>query len=84
MNYFQAGILAPLPFAARHLFFSIAEGDAHGIRASLDALRGLADGDATVVGLGQSLTLALGAQIQRYCQMLCTVDVIRRRLYAAA
>ena len=65
MNYFQAGILAPLPLAARHLFFSIAEGDAHSIRASLDALRGLADGDATVVGLGQSLTLALGAQIQQ-------------------
>ncbi|HEY3177981.1 MAG TPA: Dyp-type peroxidase [Casimicrobiaceae bacterium] len=63
MNDFQPGILAPIPLAARHLFFSIANPD--GVRVSLKALRDVADGDATVVGLGHSLTLTLGANIEQ-------------------
>lgn len=63
MNNFQAGILAPVPAAARHLFFSIA--NAGGISAAVKALAAFADGEATLVGLGQSATDALGATIDR-------------------
>ncbi|MGB7540727.1 MAG: Dyp-type peroxidase [Burkholderiales bacterium] len=57
----QPGILAPVPAHARNLFFVIgAEADP---RASLRALRDSADGDRTVVGLGESLVLALGRKI---------------------
>jgi putative iron-dependent peroxidase len=57
----QPGILAPVPALARYLFFVIGpEADS---RASLRALCGSADGDRTVVGLGESLVLALGRKI---------------------
>jgi len=61
MNNFQAGILAPLPLVARHLFFSIANAD--GIRASVKALADFADGESALVGLGRSVVSALGATI---------------------
>src|SRR4051812_18688751 len=63
MNNFQAAILAPPPLAARHLFFSISNAD--GLRASVKALAEFADGDATVVGLGRSIALALDAKIDQ-------------------
>jgi len=63
MNNFQTGILAPVPLTARYLFFSIA--DADGLRASVKALAGFADGDATLVGLGRSVACALDARIDQ-------------------
>lgn len=57
----QAGILAPVPALARHLFFGMASGG--DLRKSLRALGSLADGDGTVVGLGRSSVLALGRDI---------------------
>ena len=61
MNNFQAGILAPIPLVARHLFFSIANAD--GIRASVKALGDFADGESALVGLGRSAAFALGGAI---------------------
>ena len=58
----QPGILAPIPRAARHLFFVLAP--AADPRACLRALRELVDGEGTVAGLGQSLVLALGREIE--------------------
>lgn len=57
----QPGILAPLPKHARYLTFSL--GDERQIKAALDALRELADGESTVVGCGQGLADGLGARI---------------------
>lgn len=61
MDGAQPGILDPLSPLARYLVFSLgADTEArHGLRA----LRDLADGRRTVVGVGQSLALALGATI---------------------
>jgi putative iron-dependent peroxidase len=61
MSKHQAGITDSVPLHGRHLFFV-----AHpGISAerALRALRDYADGNATVVGLGQSLLLALGRNV---------------------
>jgi porphyrinogen peroxidase len=62
MDNVQPGILAPVPSLARYLFFTIAPGADP--RGALRSLRGMADGDATVVGLGRSLVLALGRDIE--------------------
>ena len=61
MSTFQAGILAPVPKHARYLVFSL-EPDATPTTA-LQALKEVADGDKTVVGVGLSLVLALGRKI---------------------
>lgn len=61
MNQEQTGILAPLPQQARYLSFELAEPEA--AHDSLLALQPLVDGDQIVVGIGQSLALALGADI---------------------
>ena len=61
MSNEQTGILAPLPDLARYLSFELAEPEtAH---ESLKALQEIADGHEVVVGVGQSLTLALNAEI---------------------
>ncbi|MBI4247311.1 MAG: Dyp-type peroxidase [Candidatus Rokubacteria bacterium] len=57
----QQGILAPAPSVARHLFFVTTSRE--GVALSLRALRDIADGDAAVVGLGQSLVRALGREV---------------------
>lgn len=61
MSHVQRGILAPVPQVARHLFFVTSPGSDPA--RSMRALRDIADGDATVVGLGQSLVLALGREV---------------------
>lgn len=64
MSHFQSGILAPVPPLARHLFFAIESVDALGqLPAVLTALLPLVDGDATVVGLGESLVHALDGKL---------------------
>lgn len=62
MIHFQPGILAtPIPSQARHLFFALES--AADLPAALERLARLADGERTVVGLGESLVLALGRHI---------------------
>jgi porphyrinogen peroxidase len=60
---FQPGILAPIPAAARHLRFSLADAEPHDVRAALERLREEADGNATVVGMGLPLIKALGTEV---------------------
>ena len=61
MSQAQQGILDPVPAQGRYLFFDLVPGaDARG---SLEALRDLVDGTSAVIGLGQSLVLALDARI---------------------
>jgi putative iron-dependent peroxidase len=61
MHNAQAGILAPIPKFASYLFFhALTHAD---LPAALQRLAQLADGQRIVVGLGQSLVLALGQQI---------------------
>lgn len=62
MTDIQPGILAPVPRLARYLFL-VATPEAD-IGAALRALRDRADGEWTVVGLGRSLVLALGHEIE--------------------
>jgi putative iron-dependent peroxidase len=61
MSQMQKGILAPVPALARYLSFTIAPGKnpAGGLRNLVK----LADGEKTVVGLGQSLVRALGRDV---------------------
>ncbi|TLS66930.1 Dyp-type peroxidase [Mariprofundus erugo] len=54
----QRGILADVPQVGRHLLFSLMPG--HDLRPALQAISELADGETVVVGLGQSLVLAMG------------------------
>jgi len=61
MSNVQTGILAPVPRDARYLFFTAAADRDHAV--SLRALRDVADGDSTVVGLGLSLIFALGREV---------------------
>ena len=62
MSQYQPGILAaPVPLQARHLFFAVDSLAA--VPAALDALVQWAD-SAAVVGLGEPLVNALGAQIE--------------------
>lgn len=61
MSQVQKGILAPVPKQARYLSFTITpEKDPAG---SLRNLSKIADGDKTVVGLGQSLVRAFGREV---------------------
>ncbi|MCK9283989.1 MAG: Dyp-type peroxidase [Rhodocyclaceae bacterium] len=57
----QSGILAPVPLAARHLFFRQMPGS--DVDAALRALAASVDGDRVVAGLGLSLVQALGAAV---------------------
>lgn len=61
MSETQQGILADVPAAARHLFFTAAP-DVHPARA-LRALASVVDGETIVVGLGLSLVQSLGKKI---------------------
>jgi porphyrinogen peroxidase len=58
----QTGILAPVPRQARYLSFTAAP-DAD-LRAPLAWLAAMADGETTVVGLGDSLVRSLGRRIE--------------------
>jgi len=62
MSQAQKGILAPVPKQARYLSFTIAPEE--NPAGSLRNLCKLADGDKTVVGLGQSLVRALGREVR--------------------
>ncbi|MCX7166452.1 MAG: Dyp-type peroxidase [Rhodocyclales bacterium] len=69
MTEVQPGILAAVPRLARYLFFVLRpEAD---VRSALRKLADLADGDRTVVGLGRSLTLALGHEIEGLATFPC-------------
>jgi putative iron-dependent peroxidase len=58
----QPGILADVPRTARYLTFDLVpNGD---IAGALDALRHLADGENTVVGIGLATVVALGKTIE--------------------
>ncbi|WP_447790843.1 Dyp-type peroxidase [Pseudomonas farris] len=61
MNHIQQGILLPIPSVGRYLLFSVANQDK--LASKLTAVCGLIDGNDTVLGLGQSLVLGLGARI---------------------
>ena len=61
MSQTQKGILAPVPPLACYLLFSVAPGK--NPAGSLRNLCKLADGEKTVVGLGQSLVRALGREV---------------------
>ena len=64
MNPAQTGLLLPLPQNARYLTFALArEAPITAIGAALQALREYADGEATVVGIGQTLVDALRASV---------------------
>lgn len=58
----QAAILAPIPTVGRYLSYTL-HGSADEARAALARLTPMADGQALVVGVGQSLALALGRPI---------------------
>ena len=62
MRQAQKGILAPVPRLARYLSFSLIPGTHPA--GPLRNLCKLADGDSTVVGLGQSLVRAFGHSIR--------------------
>ena len=61
MSHAQPGILEPIPAFGRYLFFRARPASPTG--EALAKLARLADGKSVVVGLGQSLVTALGAQI---------------------
>jgi len=61
MSRTQEGILDSLPAQGRYLFFDLVPGQDP--RASLQALRDIFDAGRVVVGMGHSLALALGAEI---------------------
>jgi putative iron-dependent peroxidase len=58
MSEAQPGILGPCPRLARYLILSLANADA--AKNALRSLAEVADGEKTVVGLGQPLLLGLG------------------------
>ena len=61
MSQTQKGILAPVPKQARYLLFTMRQKRIP--PGSLRNLCKLADGDKTVVGLGESLVRALGREV---------------------
>jgi putative iron-dependent peroxidase len=61
MNNIQRGILAPVPKLARYLSYTLKAGANPG--RAIKSLTGLVDGDAAVVGFGQSLVRSLGGEI---------------------
>ncbi|MBE2261167.1 MAG: Dyp-type peroxidase [Burkholderiaceae bacterium] len=70
MKSAQAGILAPVPTQGRYLFFSLAQpkaGDAavpvDALRAALQRLAEVVDGEQTVAAIGPQLMAALGTQV---------------------
>src|SRR5690606_29429373 len=67
MANFQSGILAPLPSAARFLFFTHKPDTDP--RESLVLLAQQVDGDRIVAGLGQSLLLQCGASVHGMREM---------------
>ena len=62
MSTSQPGILLPIPQHARYLTFSLKIGA--NPRGPLRELRGEADGERIVAGIGESLALALGRDIE--------------------
>ena len=62
MSTSQPGILLPIPQHARYLTFSVKDGA--NPRGALRALRGEADGERVVAGIGESLASALGRDIE--------------------
>ena len=62
MSQPQPGILDTVPAQGRYLFFDLFSGADP--RPSLEALRDLVEGESAVVGLGHSLILALGAEVE--------------------
>ena len=62
MSSFQSGILLPIPAHARYLTYSLSPGADP--RTGLRALRGVADGERVVAGVGESLAAALGREIE--------------------
>jgi putative iron-dependent peroxidase len=62
VSNFQTGILLPVPAHARYLTFALRPGADP--RPALGALRGVVNGRDTVVGIGESLAQALGANIE--------------------
>ena len=62
MSTCQPGILLPIPPLARYLTFSLKSGV--NPRGPLRELRGVADGERVVAGIGVSLALALGGNIE--------------------
>lgn len=62
MSQPQPGILDAVPAQGRYLFFDLFSGADP--RPSLEALRDLVEGGSAVVGLGHSLILALGAEVE--------------------
>lgn len=64
MIKYQAGILAdPVPPLARHVFFTLKSSE-H-LAAALRRLAEMVDGDATVIGFGQSLLHALNVKLDK-------------------
>jgi porphyrinogen peroxidase len=61
MSNVQPGILAPVPVVARYLLFSLTDGG--NPRRALQALREMADGDATVAGIGELSIRAMGCEL---------------------
>ncbi|HQR48326.1 MAG TPA: Dyp-type peroxidase [Steroidobacteraceae bacterium] len=61
MSPIQPGILAPIPRVARHLSFTLAPDAGPG--PALERLAQAVDPAATVVGLGRSISLALGRHV---------------------
>jgi putative iron-dependent peroxidase len=60
----QAGILAAVPRAARHLFFQLHPGcSAEPARIALQSLAGLADGDSLVAGIGAGMVAIVNAEL---------------------
>ncbi len=62
MSTCQPGILLPVPAHARYLTFSLKPGVSP--RATLREIRDVADGERVVAGIGASLALALGRNIE--------------------
>ncbi|MGA1196034.1 MAG: peroxidase, partial [Candidatus Latescibacterota bacterium] len=61
MSTSQSGILAEVPRLARYLFFSwVPQADP---KEALKKLADLVDGDSVVVGIGQSVVMALGKKV---------------------
>lgn len=61
MDNSQHGILDDVPEAGRHLFFSIVPGA--DLARAMRSLRKIVDGKSCVAGIGESLVLALGHEI---------------------
>ena len=62
MSTVQSGILAAVPLLARYLVFSLAPSSEP--RNALTRLADTTDGEQTVVGIGQSVVLALGKSLE--------------------